>query len=192
VSVTAKAEALNTTITEAIDALAAETDAVKQDSTFRAWLANMSHFYNYSFKNQMLISEQCPHATRVAGYQRWKEMGRNVVKGQKAIYILAPMMTRKATEGTEGAVPAEPIQAGGRVMGFRAATVFDRLSRDLRPAWPATVLRRMARMSCVRLDASSHIIAQFAGPLQGGLDTDEFQLAGGYLAGGLVVSFCCV
>lgn len=124
-SVTAKAEALNTTITEAIDALAAETDAVKQDSTFRAWLANMSHFYNYSFKNQMLISEQCPHATRVAGYQRWKEMGRNVVKGQKAIYILAPMMTRKATEGTEGAVPAEPIQAGGRVMGFRAATVFD-------------------------------------------------------------------
>jgi hypothetical protein len=113
------------------------------------------------------------------------------MKGQKGIYILAPLV-RKTAEPVEGRVTTTVDGRISRIAGFRTATVFDRLSRDLRPAWPATVLRRMARMSCVRLDASSHIIAQFAGPLQGGLDTDEFQLAGGYLAGGLVVSFCCV
>ncbi len=78
------------------------------------------------------------------------------------------------------------------LVGFRSTYVFDRLSRDLRPAWPATVLRRRPPRSCVRLDGSSHIIAQFAGPLQGGLDTDEFQFAGGDLPGRFVVSLCCV
>jgi hypothetical protein len=77
------------------------------------------------------------------------------------------------------------------LVGFRSAYVFDRLSRDLRPAWPATVRRRRAWMSCVRLDGGSHIIAQFAGSLQGGLDTDEFQFAGGDLSSGFVVSLCC-
>jgi hypothetical protein len=44
----------------------------------------------------------------------------------------------------------------------------------------------------VRLDGSSHIIAQFGGPLQGGLDANEFQFAGGDLSGGFVVSSGCV
>lgn len=123
-SVTAKAESLNATITEAVEALAAETDAVKQDATFRTWLVSMSRFYNYSFGNQMLIASQCPHATRVAGYQRWQGMGRNVMKGQKAIYILAPVVTRKATEDSNS--PDESKQGGkSRVLGFRATTVFD-------------------------------------------------------------------
>ena len=112
-------------------------------------------------------------------------MNRFVRKGEKGIRILAPIIRRKEEETTKDGKTS-------RIAGFRVASVFDRLSRDLRPAWPATVLRRRVRMSCVRLDGSSHIIAQFAGSLQGGLDTDEFQFAGGDLSGGFVVSLCCV
>ena len=49
-----------------------------------------------------------------------------------------------------------------------------------------------AGSSGMLLDGSSHIIAQFGGPLQGGLDADELQFAGGDLSGGFVVSLCCV
>jgi hypothetical protein len=55
----------------------------------------------------------------------------------------------------------------------------------------ATVRRRRERMSGMRLDGSSHIIAQFGGPVQGGLDADEFQFAGGDLSCWFVVSFGC-
>ncbi len=55
-SITAKAETLSNTITDAVNALAAETDSAKQDASFRAWLTTMSRFYTYSFGNQLLIA----------------------------------------------------------------------------------------------------------------------------------------
>ena len=132
-----------------------------------------------------------PTATRVAGFWTWKNLGRSVKAGQKGIRILAPIVGVRRKKDVEA--NKDITKQNDRVLlGFRNAYVFDRLSRDLRPAWPATVLRRRPPRSCVRLDGSSHIIAQFAGPLQGGLDTDEFQFAGSDLSGGFVVSFCCV
>ena len=127
-SVTTKAESLNQTITEAVATLAAETDAAKQDATFRAWLASMSRFYNYSFGNQLLIASQCPTATRVAGFQRWRGMGRFVMKGQKGISILAPIIRRSA-EQTEHTGTSEGERVS-RIAGFRAATVFDVAQTD--------------------------------------------------------------
>jgi len=47
-------------------------------------------------RNTMLILLQCPEATRVAGFRAWQLLGRQVSKGEKAIWILAPV-TRKAT-----------------------------------------------------------------------------------------------
>jgi N-terminal domain of anti-restriction factor ArdC len=182
---TPTAQDLSAAIDQSIKTLAAETDAAKQNEAFRLWLTTMSRFYSYSFGNQMLIAFQCPTATRVAGFRRWQSMNRFVRKGEKGIRILAPIIRRKEDETTKDGKTS-------RIAGFRVASVFDRLSRDLRPARPATVLRRRPPRSCVRLDGSSHIIAQFAGSLQGGLDTDEFQFAGSDLSGGFVVSFCCV
>ena len=134
---------------------------------------------------------QKPSATRVAGMYAWNQLGRRVNKGEKGIRILAPMtgVRRKKDEEAQKDITKQNTRT---LLGFRNAYVFDRLSRDLRPAWPATVLRRRVRMSCVRLDGSSHIIAQFAGSLQGGLDADEFQFAGGDLSGWFVVSSGCV
>ena len=122
-SVTAKADSLSTMIADAVTALAAETDAAKQDATFRAWLTTMGKFYSYSFGNQLLIATQCPTASRVAGYGKWLEMKRQVRKGEKAIYIMAPIIGKDK----------EPTAENGdvrRLRGFRAATVFDIAQTD--------------------------------------------------------------
>ncbi len=122
-SITAKAESLSATITDAVSALAAETDSAKQDVTFRAWLMTMSRFYTYSFGNQLLIASQCSTATRVAGYGKWLEMKRQVRKGEKAIYILAPIISKGKELTTEDGETR-------RLRGFRAATVFDIAQTD--------------------------------------------------------------
>jgi len=81
------------------------------------WLTVASKFHRYSFNNQMLILIQCPNATHVAGYRKWTELGRQVRKGEKSIGILAPN-TRKVKDANTG-------NEERRIVGFRAASVFD-------------------------------------------------------------------
>lgn len=50
----------------------------------------MAQFHNYSRNNISLISSQYEGALAVAGYNKWKEQGLNVRKGQKGIKIFAP------------------------------------------------------------------------------------------------------
>ena len=56
----------------------------------RDYLAFAARFHRYSLHNQLLIYAQCPHATYVAGYRTWQQLGYQVAKGQKGIRILAP------------------------------------------------------------------------------------------------------
>lgn len=39
----------------------------------------------YSLRNQLLIALQAPHASFVAGFRAWHELGRTVAKGQRGI-----------------------------------------------------------------------------------------------------------
>lgn len=133
-SLTAKAESLNTTLTEAIEALANETDAVKQNELFKSWLRSASRFYKYSWGNQLLIASQCPAATQVAGFNTWRSMGRFVQKGQKAIYIMAPIIRRIRETGEAQSESAEQTKNQRKsIAGFRAATVFDVSQTDGEP-----------------------------------------------------------
>jgi hypothetical protein len=174
-------------VRENVQYLIEQLEAGKSEA-LTAFLDAMAHFRNYSFGNVLLIARQKPQATNVAGMWAWNELGRRVKRGEKGIAILAPMVAKARKD--EAKNDSEDNNRPS-LLGFRRVYVWDRLSRDLRPAWPATVRRRRARRSCVRLDGSSHIIAQFAGPLQGGLNADEFQFAGGDLSGGFVVSSGC-
>lgn len=61
------------------------------------WLQLQSKLHRYSFNNVMLILQQRPDATMVAGFNKWVELGRHVRKGEQAIWILAPF-TRKRDE----------------------------------------------------------------------------------------------
>ena len=58
---------------------------------YKEYLRVMSKFHNYSFNNTLLIAMQKPDASLVAGFSAWKnKFGRNVMKGQKGIKIIAP------------------------------------------------------------------------------------------------------
>ena len=57
---------------------------------YTQYLKTMAKFHTYSLNNTILISMQRPDATLVTGYERWKSMGRQVKKGEKAIRIIAP------------------------------------------------------------------------------------------------------
>jgi hypothetical protein len=101
--------------------------------TLTAYLTAMSHFHNYSFGNILEIARQKPDATHVAGLYTWNQLGRRVKKGEKGIRILAPIIgtKRKEQEEAEKDLTRQHVPV---LVGFRAAYVFDRLSRDLRPA----------------------------------------------------------
>jgi len=71
-------------------------DTIQQSDNFRQFLTTMAKFHHYSFGNQILIMMQKPEATRVAGFNTWKDLGRQVMKGEKGIAILAPIMPKRA------------------------------------------------------------------------------------------------
>ena len=65
---------------------------------YAQYISAMAKFHHYSFGNALLILFQCPHATNVAGYNTWKQLGRQVKKGEKGIMILAPCNFRATLE----------------------------------------------------------------------------------------------
>ena len=93
------------------------------------WLRTMSRFHTYSWRNQLLISMQTAGtATQVAGYSTWKSLGRQVRKGEKGIWILAPV-TIKVPKTPERVVQDdlgnEHDEDRLRVVAFKPAVVFD-------------------------------------------------------------------
>ena len=99
-----------------------------------------------------------PDATYVAGYRTWTSLGRFVRRGEKGIFILAPMVGNKRkkddTEKTELDTDANETQ--GTLYGFRGVYVFDRLSRDLRPSLCALdVIRQNHALRAMRVLAFS-------------------------------------
>ncbi len=89
-----------------------------------AYLNAMSRFHNYSFGNILEIARQKPDATQVAGFWKWKEVGRSVKKGEKGIRIIAPIVGIKRKKDTEA---NKDITKQNTVVlvGFRSAYVFD-------------------------------------------------------------------
>ena len=107
---------LKTLTASALDRLAAALDAGRSEA-LTSLLRTLSRFHSYSFHNVCLIVSQRPTATRVAGFQRWRQMGRCVRRGEKGIAIMAPIVRRRE----------EPNDTDNdrTVVGFRAAYVFD-------------------------------------------------------------------
>jgi antirestriction protein ArdC len=84
----------------------------------------MSRFHHYSLGNILEIARQKTDATRVAGFWKWKELGRSVKKGEKGIRILAPIVgiKRKKKEEAEKDITKQNVPV---LVGFRSAYVFD-------------------------------------------------------------------
>lgn len=99
------------------------------------YLKVMSQFHEYSLNNTLLIMMQRPSASIVAGYNAWKQMGRQVNRGEKGIRILAPSPYTLKVEQTQKNEKGEIIkdQKGNAVkeiveikkIAFRPVSVFD-------------------------------------------------------------------
>ena len=128
-----KLEEVNLKTKEAVDYLVQSLEA-GHSAVLTQYLGAMAKFRNYSFGNIILIARQKPDATNIAGLRTWNSLGRFVRRGEKGIFILAPMVgsKRKGDDNAEKNTDAEEIQT--RLYGFRGVYVFNRLSRDL---WPS-------------------------------------------------------
>ena len=109
------ADELKKITTDALDKLAALLDEGHSDQ-LTALLKTMARFHKYSWHNVCLIASQRPTATRVAGFQTWRTMGRFVRKGEKGIAILAPIVGRREAEsGGDNARTVRRLPRGVRV-----------------------------------------------------------------------------
>ena len=64
-----------------------ESLAQGESEVLRNYLAAMGKFHRCSASNILLIITQRPEATRVACYQAWRKVHRQVVRGAKGIVI---------------------------------------------------------------------------------------------------------
>jgi DNA primase len=137
------------------DVLTRLAEGIRQltsSEAWTAWLQTQSRFYRYSFGNTLLIGLQRPDATQVAGFHRWKSLGRSVRKGSRGIAILAPLVRRIQVRDEESdgvsIVAAAPST-------FRVVYVFDVADTEgrelptvpchrLRGDAPATLFERLA------------------------------------------------
>ena len=106
--------------------LVSAVETLVDGSAWRRMLEVAARFHRYSPNNVLLISLQRPDATRVAGYQTWRQLGRQVRKGETGIAILAPVTVRRAEAEQESAIGEADQPGGPRVLrGFRVTHVFD-------------------------------------------------------------------
>ena len=108
--------------------LEALTEGIASLTTSEAWRAHLEvqgRFHRYSFSNTLLICRQDPEASQVAGFATWRSLGRCVRKGERAIWILAPVRGRRTR--TDEGEECRPI------VGFRPVPVFDIAQTDGEP-----------------------------------------------------------
>ena len=104
---------------EIVDSIENGIKELFESDKYRQYLSTMSRFHRYSVNNTMLIYMQRPDATHVAGFNKWRDQfGRNVMKGEKGIKIIAPTPYKKKIEEVklDPDTKAPMLDADGKVM----------------------------------------------------------------------------
>ena len=116
-----------------------------QSESYAQYLQTMSRFHHYSVNNQVLIHMQKPDATLVAGFNKWKnQFGRNVIKGEHGIKIIAPTPFKKKIEQEklDPDTQRPMLDADGKIITeektiqipmYKPVTVFDVSQTEGRP-----------------------------------------------------------
>ncbi len=84
------ATAKESKLDEVLERLESGVKSIQESSNFLEFMKTMSRFHEYSLGNIILIMLQKSDASRVAGFNTWKDLGRYVKKGEHGISILAP------------------------------------------------------------------------------------------------------
>ena len=99
--------------------IAGQVEELRDSDQWRRMLDFSRNFHAYSVNNLLLIMAQMETATRVAGYRKWQELGRQVRKGERGIRIFG-CGEKKITEEDEN---GEEVTRRRRV--FFPVSVFD-------------------------------------------------------------------
>ncbi|HGA0459540.1 TPA: ArdC-like ssDNA-binding domain-containing protein [Streptococcus agalactiae] len=102
-------------------------DGIKQyfdSDTYKQYLEGIAHFNNYSPRNIQLIMSQFPEASMVASFQEWRKRNGSVKKGEKAIYIQAPVSVMKKDENGKPILNPETGEKE-TITYFKPVPVFD-------------------------------------------------------------------
>ncbi|WP_222913965.1 ArdC-like ssDNA-binding domain-containing protein [Natrinema sp. SYSU A 869] len=127
---------MHSTMEAWVEDLVDEVDDAVSSEQFQEWLDVQSHFHDYSYRNTLLITRQCPNATRIAGYRTWQdEFDRHVKEGENAIWIWAPIIAKQCPECENSPSyhdrsdceydETAPEEWSKGLVGFRPAPVFD-------------------------------------------------------------------
>src|ERR1700728_4095326 len=101
-------------LADLLEKLAEGVARLEHGESWRRFLAAQARFPRYSYSNTLLILEQRPDASAVAGFATWRSLGRFVRAGEQAIWSVAPLRRR----GPRRAAAEPPA-------GFRRIAVFD-------------------------------------------------------------------
>lgn len=74
---------------------------IRQPESMVAFLRFREQFYNYSYRNQLLIYKQSNDSQYVASFSAWKEKGYNINKGEKGLKIFIPVTQKEFRFGPE-------------------------------------------------------------------------------------------
>ena len=111
---------MNEKLRAAHDKLQEAVAEIVSGDEWKRMLQVAAKFHRYSFNNHLMIFLQRPDATIVAGFNRWKSLGRFVKKGEKGIAIFAPCKYKTKIEDETG-----DEQVIDSIRGFRVVHVFD-------------------------------------------------------------------
>jgi hypothetical protein len=131
-------EGASSTVDSLHEMLIEEIRKLRTADDWKRWLKTAAAFHEYSFRNAILIAAQRPEATLVGGWSTWKQLGRNVSKGEKAIRVFAPVFSRSKKVVDDKGATARRVdleladdsetakkRSGRRLVGFRVAYVWD-------------------------------------------------------------------
>lgn len=107
-----------------LERLTAAVAALRTDDGWQTYRRARKSFHSYSLNNIILIVSQRPDATLVKGFRQWNQLNRRVVRGAKAIWILAPSVRRAKSDDDEDRV------------FFRSVRVFDVTDTEQIPGEP--------------------------------------------------------
>lgn len=91
------------------DKIVENLKTIVDNGDYEKFLKFQNQFRNYSFNNQILIFSQFPEATYVAGKSKWLKLNRELKKGARRIFIIAPIPRTyiKKTKVMENGVEVE-------------------------------------------------------------------------------------
>ncbi|CAA9511666.1 MAG: hypothetical protein AVDCRST_MAG05-3065, partial [uncultured Rubrobacteraceae bacterium] len=136
-----------TKVARAVELLEEGVSGILDSENFRDYLRFMAAFHRYSPNNSLLIYLQRPDATRVAGYKRWQELGRQVRRDEEGLRIFAPRFRKvEPDERREAGAQAEIEGNAGEaredgekariLSGFKVVKVFALEQTDPIPGAP--------------------------------------------------------